>query len=72
MNSSGKTPSSFGIEPISPQRIYQEVASQLRSSISEGRLRPGDKLPPERNLAQIVDFHRILTHRFHPILTHPG
>jgi len=19
-----------------------------------------------------VDFHRILTHRFHPILTHPG
>ena len=21
---------------------------------------------------QGVDFHRILTHRFHPILTHPG
>ncbi len=58
MNSSGKTPSSFGIEPISPQRIYQEVASQLRSSISEGRLRPGDKLPPERNLAQMFGVSR--------------
>ncbi|VTU31996.1 Putative L-lactate dehydrogenase operon regulatory protein [Variovorax sp. PBL-H6] len=58
MNSFGKTPSSFGIEPISPQRIYQEVASQLRRSISEGKLKPGDKLPPERNLAQMFGVSR--------------
>jgi DNA-binding FadR family transcriptional regulator len=49
---------SFGIEPISPQRIYQEVANQLRRNISEGKLRPGDKLPPERNLAQMFGVSR--------------
>lgn len=48
----------FGIEPISAQRIYQEVASQLRRSISEGRLRPGDKLPPERSLAAMFGVSR--------------
>ena len=48
----------YGIEPISTQRIYQEVASQLRRSISEGRLRPGDKLPPERGLAAMFGVSR--------------
>lgn len=48
----------YGIEPISAQRIYQEVASQLRRSISEGRLRPGDKLPPERSLAAMFGVSR--------------
>lgn len=58
MTASREPISSFGIEPISPQRIYQEVANQLRRSISEGRLRPGDKLPPERNLAQMFGVSR--------------
>jgi len=58
MKASGPSPSSFGIEPISPQRIYQEVASQLRRNISEGKLKPGDKLPPERNLAQMFGVSR--------------
>jgi GntR family transcriptional repressor for pyruvate dehydrogenase complex len=34
------------------------VASQLRRSISEGRLRPGDKLPPERSLATMFGVSR--------------
>jgi len=51
-------PPDFGIEPINPQRIYQEVANQLRRSISEGKLKPGDKLPPERNLAQMFGVSR--------------
>jgi len=42
----------FEVVPINPQRIFQEVASQLRRLISEGKLRPGDKLPPERELAK--------------------
>lgn len=37
---------------VAPQRIFQEVADQLRRSISGGRLKPGDKLPAERELAQ--------------------
>ena len=43
---------SFDVVPINPQRIFQEVANQLRRLISEGKLRPGDKLPPERELAK--------------------
>lgn len=58
MSVSDGTASRYGIEPISTQRIYQEVASQLRRSISEGRLRPGDKLPPERRLAAMFGVSR--------------
>ncbi|OUM00129.1 hypothetical protein A8M77_22500 [Variovorax sp. JS1663] len=45
-------PLPFEVAPINPQRIFQEVANQLRRLISEGKLRPGDKLPPERELAK--------------------
>ena len=58
MNAPREPASKFGIEPISPQRIYQEVANQLRRTISEGKLKPGDKLPPERNLAQMFGVSR--------------
>jgi len=58
MKASGQAPSKFGIEPVSPQRIYQEVANQLRRSISEGKLKPGDKLPPERDLARMFGVSR--------------
>ena len=58
VNASDGTAAQYGIEPISTQRIYQEVASQLRRSISEGRLRPGDKLPPERSLATMFGVSR--------------
>jgi DNA-binding FadR family transcriptional regulator len=45
-------PQAFEVAPVNPQRIFQEVASQLRRLISEGKLRPGDKLPAERELAR--------------------
>jgi GntR family transcriptional repressor for pyruvate dehydrogenase complex len=32
-------------------RVYEDVARQLRRFIEEGRLGPGDMLPPERELA---------------------
>jgi GntR family transcriptional repressor for pyruvate dehydrogenase complex len=48
----------FQVAPISPQRIFQEVADQLRRNISEGKLRPGDKLPPERELAHLFGVSR--------------
>ena len=54
----GRSPASFGVEPVSPRRIYQEVANQLRRNISEGRLRPGDKLPAERELARMFAVSR--------------
>ena len=48
----------FEVAPISPQRIFQEVADQLRRNISEGKLKPGDKLPAERELAQLFGVSR--------------
>src|SRR5258708_32376543 len=58
MKASGQSPSKFGIEPVSPQRIYQEVANQLRRSPHEGKPKPGDKLPPERDLARMFGVSR--------------
>ncbi len=40
------------LEPVRRTRIYEEVVSQIQRLILEGRLRPGDRLPPERELAE--------------------
>src|SRR3977135_2953685 len=39
------------VTPIKSTRIYQESARQVKSMIAEGRLKGGDRLPPERELA---------------------
>ncbi|MGF1561567.1 MAG: FadR/GntR family transcriptional regulator [Geminicoccaceae bacterium] len=39
-------------EPIAQQRIASAVVAQIERLILEGVLRPGDRLPPERELAQ--------------------
>ena len=38
-------------QKIKPKRISDEIFEQIRKLIVEGKLRPGDKLPPERELA---------------------
>jgi DNA-binding FadR family transcriptional regulator len=37
--------------PVKTKRGFQEVADQIRSEISAGRLAPGDRLPSERDMA---------------------
>ncbi|HEX9246296.1 MAG TPA: GntR family transcriptional regulator, partial [bacterium] len=39
------------LEPIRRTKVYAEVASQIHRLIVAGRLKPGDRLPPERELA---------------------
>lgn len=39
----------FNLDPNKP--IYQQVAQQILQDIKEGKLRPGDRLPTERELA---------------------
>lgn len=42
--------------PIQPrERLYQEIVDQVQGLIASGRLKPGDRLPPERELAE--QFH---------------
>ena len=42
----------MGIEPIKSTRIYEEIVRQIKAMINEGRLKSGDQLPPERDLAE--------------------
>jgi GntR family transcriptional repressor for pyruvate dehydrogenase complex len=40
------------IAPIKSTRIYEEIVRQVKAMIAEGRLKAGDRLPPERDLAE--------------------
>jgi GntR family transcriptional regulator, transcriptional repressor for pyruvate dehydrogenase complex len=49
------------VVPFSPparHRIHEAVAEQLRDAILDGRLAPGEKLPPERELAVELQINR--------------
>lgn len=46
------------LEPVRRSKIYEEVAARLRGLIADGRLKPGDMLPPERELATSLGVSR--------------
>jgi len=37
---------------VKPVKVSDEIVKQVKSLISEGKLKPGDKLPPERELVK--------------------
>jgi GntR family transcriptional repressor for pyruvate dehydrogenase complex len=41
-----------GIRPVSSRRVSEQVADQIRGLITRDRLAEGDRLPPERDLAE--------------------
>ena len=51
-------PAKVEIESIQKTKVYEEVVAQLERLILDGALRPGDKLPPERELAERFDVSR--------------
>lgn len=49
----------MGFQPIKKRtRIYQTIIQQIKASIAEGKILPGDKLPSERALAEILNVSR--------------
>jgi len=40
------------IEPVKSTRIYEEIVRQVKELIAQGKLKSGDQLPPERDLAE--------------------
>jgi GntR family transcriptional repressor for pyruvate dehydrogenase complex len=40
------------VGPVKSTRIYEEIVRQIKAMIAEGRLKSGDRLPPERDLAE--------------------
>jgi GntR family transcriptional regulator, transcriptional repressor for pyruvate dehydrogenase complex len=47
-----------GIRPIEHSSVYELVVEQLRRLIHIGTYAPGDKLPPERELAELLQVSR--------------
>jgi GntR family transcriptional repressor for pyruvate dehydrogenase complex len=45
-------------KPIKPKKVSSQIAEQIRSSILNGEFSPGDKLPPERELAEMFGVSR--------------
>ena len=43
---------SFAYSPVQTRRAFEEVASQIREQLTKGALKPGDRLPSERELAE--------------------
>ncbi|HHV65197.1 MAG TPA: FadR family transcriptional regulator [Peptococcaceae bacterium] len=49
---------SIELKPIKTKKIYEEIIEQIKQHIQEGRLNPGDKLPPERDLVKFFNVSR--------------
>jgi GntR family transcriptional regulator, transcriptional repressor for pyruvate dehydrogenase complex len=45
-------------QPIRPKKISEEIVEQIRAMISQGELKPGDRIPSERELAAMLDVSR--------------
>jgi len=45
-------------EKVQTKKVYMEIVEQIQNLIKEGRLKPGDKLPPERVLAEKLGVSR--------------
>ncbi|MGI6161419.1 MAG: FadR/GntR family transcriptional regulator [Christensenellales bacterium] len=46
------------LEPLKKTRLYEEIIKQLMELIKNGSLKPGDRLPPERQLAEQLNVSR--------------
>ena len=46
------------LQSIEPQRLYRQIAEQLRSLIASGEFGPGSRLPAERDLARQLGVSR--------------
>ncbi len=51
-------PKALPFKPLRKRRLYEEVAEQIKQSIFSGKLRPGDRLPCERELCSLFQVGR--------------
>lgn len=46
------------LEPIRPKKISEEIVEQIQKLIAKGELKPGDRIPSERDLASMLGVSR--------------
>jgi GntR family transcriptional regulator len=46
------------IDRTGPLGLHEQVAAELRRAIAEGEARPGERLPPARDLAAVLGVNR--------------
>src|SRR5205823_10825330 len=51
-------PAIMPIQTLEPQRLYRQIAEQLRTHMTQGESTPGERLPAERDLAQQLRLSR--------------
>lgn len=51
-------PAVVGFRAIQSKRLYQQIADQIRAYIASGGLKPGDRLPSERDMATMFGVSR--------------
>jgi GntR family transcriptional regulator len=42
------------IDPASPLALHEQVAAAIRRAIADGEAKPGERLPPARDLAAVL------------------
>jgi DNA-binding FadR family transcriptional regulator len=45
-------------QAVATQRLYEQVAGQVTDLVTRGEFKPGDRLPPERDLARMLGVSR--------------
>ena len=48
----------LGVRQVRKTKVYHEIVDQIRELIAAGRIKPGDRLPPERELAELFKASR--------------
>ncbi len=52
------TPAPYGLQPVRARATHELVLQQIETAINLGRFRPGDRLPTERDLADMLRVSR--------------
>ena len=47
-----------GLRAVEKRRLYEDIVGQIQARIEDGGLRPGDRLPAERELAEVFKVSR--------------
>src|SRR5204862_6433449 len=48
----------LAVGEVGKTKVYEVVVEQIKGLITEGRIKPGDRLPPERELAELFKASR--------------